>query len=51
MIQLDIIGTKQVGIAGIVSLSINNITSIDPLHGAKSNEPSWTLLPIPPNLT
>ncbi len=43
----DIVGTSQSGIAGIVSISINNTISIDPSHGAKLNEPSWKLLPIP----
>jgi hypothetical protein len=47
----NFIGTSQVGIAGIVSVSINNTISIDPSHGAKPNEPSWTLLPIPPTMT
>ena len=46
-----IIGTSQDGITGIVSLSINNTISIGLLIGAKSNEPSWALLPIPPTLT
>ena len=32
------IGTSQVGIASIVSVSINNIISIDPSHGVKQNE-------------
>jgi hypothetical protein len=45
------IGTSQADIAGIVSVSINNTISIDPSHGAKPNEPSWTLLPIPPTMT
>ena len=45
------IGTSQTVIAGIVSLSINNTISIDPSHGAKPNEPSWTLFPIPPTTT
>jgi hypothetical protein len=40
IIDIDIIGTSQVGIADIVSLSINNAISIDPLNGAKLNEPS-----------
>ncbi len=47
----DIIGTSQAGFAGIVSISINNKISIDPSHGAKLNEPSWKLLPIPPTMT
>ncbi len=47
----DIIGTSQVGTAGIVSISINNTISIDPSHGAKLNEPSWTLLPSPRTMT
>ena len=47
----DIIGTSQANIAGIVSISINNTISIDPSHGAKLNEPSWKLLPIPPTMT
>ena len=38
----DFIGTSQVGIAVIVSVSINNTISTDPSHGAKPNEPSWT---------
>ena len=41
-------GASQAGIAGIVSLSINNTISIDPLNGAQLNEPSWALLSIPP---
>ena len=41
---IDYIGTSQAGIAGIVFVSINNTISIDPSHGAKLNEPSWTLL-------
>ncbi len=47
----DFIGTSQVGIACIVFVSINNTISIDPSHGAKLIEPSWTLLPIPPTMT
>ncbi len=47
----DFIGTSQAGIASIISISINNTISIDPSHGAKPNEPSWTLLPIPPTMT
>jgi hypothetical protein len=47
----DFIGTSQAGIAGIVSVSINNTISIDPSHGAKLDEPSWTLLPIPPTMS
>ena len=47
----DFIGTSQAGIADIVTVSINNTISIDPSHGAKLKEPSWTLLPIPPNMT
>jgi hypothetical protein len=47
----DYIGTSQVGIAGIVFVSINNTISIDPSHGAKLNQPSWTLLSIPPTMT
>jgi hypothetical protein len=47
----DIIGTSQAGIACIVSISINNTISIDPSHGTKLNELSWTLLPIPPTMT
>jgi hypothetical protein len=43
-----IIGTSKAGIAGIVSLSIKNTITIDRLNGAKPNEPSWALLPIPP---
>ena len=46
----DFIGTNQASIAGIVSVSINNTISIDPSHGAKLNEPIWTLLPIPPTM-
>jgi hypothetical protein len=38
------IGTSQAGIACIVSVSINNTISIAASHGAKPNEPSWTLL-------
>ncbi len=45
------IGTGQVGFVGIVSVSINNTISIDPSHGAKLNEPSWTLLSVPPTMT
>ena len=37
----NIIGTRQVGIDCIVSTYINIIFSIDPLNGAKLNEPSW----------
>jgi hypothetical protein len=33
----DFIGTSQVGIVGIVSVSINNTICIDPSHGAKPN--------------
>ena len=47
----NFIGTSQAGIAGIVYVSINNTVSIDPAHGAKSNEPSWALLPIPATMT
>ncbi len=47
----DFIGTSQAGIDGIVSVSINNTISIDPSNGAKLNEPSWTLLSIPPTMT
>ena len=47
----DFIGTNQVGIAGSVSVSISNTISIDPSQGAKPNEPSWTLLSIPPTMT
>jgi hypothetical protein len=46
----DFIGTSRTGIAGIVSVSINNTISIYPSHGAKPNEPSWTLVPIPPTI-
>ena len=42
----DVIGTSQVGIAGIVDVHINNTISIDLSHDAKPNEPSWTLLSI-----
>ena len=45
------IGTSQAGIDGIVSASINKTISIDPSHGAKPNEPSWTLLSVPPIMT
>ncbi len=45
-----LIGASQAGIAGTVSVSINNTISIDPSHGAKFNKPSWTLLPIPPTI-
>ena len=45
------IGTSQASIAGIVFVSINNKVSIDPSQGAKLNEPSWTLLSIPPTMT
>jgi len=44
----DIIGTSRVDIANTVSLSINKTISIHPLSGAKLNEQSWALLPIPP---
>jgi hypothetical protein len=37
----DFIGTTQVGIAGIVFVSISNTISIDPSHGAQINDPSW----------
>ena len=47
----DFIGTSQAGIVGIVSVSFNNTFFIDPSHGAKPNEPSWTLLSIPPTMT
>ncbi len=47
----DFIGTSQAGIASIVSISINKIIYIDPFYNAKSNEPSWTLLPFPPTMT
>ena len=47
----DFIGTSQAGIVGIVYVSINNKISIDPSHGAKPNEPSWTILPVPPTMT
>ena len=45
------IGTSKVVIAGIVFVSINYTISIDSSHGAKPNEPSWTLLPIPATMT
>ena len=47
----DFIGTSQVGIVGIGSLSINNTICIDSFHGVKPNEPMWTVLPIFPNMT
>ena len=47
----DFIGTSQAGIAGIVSVSINNTIAIDPSHGTEPNEPSWTLLSISPTMT
>ena len=47
----DYIRTSQAGIAGIVYVSINNTIYIDPSHGAKLNEPSWTLLSFPPTMT
>jgi hypothetical protein len=47
----NFIGISQAGIAGNVFVSINNTISIDPSHGAKPNEPSWTLLQIPPTMT
>ena len=47
----DFIKTSQAGIAVVVSVSINNTISIFPFHGAKPNESSWTLLPIPPTMT
>ena len=40
IIDTYIIGTSQVGIAGNVSLSIENTISIDPLNIAKLNEQS-----------
>jgi hypothetical protein len=43
--------TSQAGIARIVLVCINNTISIDPSHGAKPNEPCWTLLSIPPTVT
>jgi hypothetical protein len=39
----DIIGTSEASIADIVSLSINNTISIDPLNGSKLYEPIWAL--------
>jgi hypothetical protein len=45
------VGISQASIAGIVSLSINNTISIDIVNGAKPNEPSLALLPIPPTFT
>jgi hypothetical protein len=30
---------------------MNYTISIDSINGAKPNEPSWALLPIPPSLT
>ena len=47
----DFIETNHAGITRIVSVSINNSISIDPSHVAKPNEPSWTLLSIPPTMT
>jgi hypothetical protein len=47
----DFIGTSRAGFASIVFVSINNIISSDPSHGAKLNEPSWAFLPIPPTMT
>jgi hypothetical protein len=44
------IGTSGDDIVGIVSVSIDNKVSIDLSLGAKPNEPSWTLLPIPPTI-
>ena len=41
-------GTSQASIASIVPLSIHNKIHINPLYGAKPNEPSWPLLQIPP---
>jgi hypothetical protein len=49
--DIDFIGTSQAGITWIVSVSINNTIIIDPSHVAKLNEPSRTLLPIPPTMT
>jgi hypothetical protein len=51
MINIVLEHTSQVGIVGIVSISIYNTISIDLAHGAKTNEPSWTLLLIPPTMT
>jgi hypothetical protein len=45
------IGTSQAGIGSIVSVSTNNTIYIDPSHGPKLNEPSCTLLLIPPTMT
>ena len=47
----DFIGTSHDGIASILFVSINNTIAIDPSHGAKLNEPSWSLLPITPTMT
>jgi hypothetical protein len=47
----DFIVTSQADIVVIVFVSINNTISIDPFHGAKPNEPSWTLLSILPTMT
>jgi len=47
----DFIGTSQAGMVGPVFVSINNNISIDPSHGTKLNESSWTLLSIPPTMT
>ena len=51
MNDIGFIGTSQASIACIVDISINNANSIDPSHGAKLNESSWTLMPIPPTMT
>ena len=47
----DFIGTSQSCIASIVYVSINITISTDLLHGAKLNEPTLTLLLIPPTMT
>jgi hypothetical protein len=47
----DFIGTTHVGIGGIASLSTINTIAIYPSHGAKLNEPSWTILPISLTMT
>jgi hypothetical protein len=51
IIDINIIGKSQGGIASIVSLSEKKSNSIDSLIIAKLNEKSWALLPIPPILT
>jgi hypothetical protein len=46
----DFIGVKLALLVLFLLVSINNTNSIDPSHGAKLNEPSWTLS-IPPTMT